>query len=86
MAERLTWKEIVEKYPNRWVGLTDVERDAPDDPNIKSAVVKYTDKTMHELLQIQFHSDNFLSIFTTPDEYEPFIGLGWMIRNAAHNS
>ncbi len=23
--ERLTWKEIQEKYPDQWVGLTDVE-------------------------------------------------------------
>ena len=53
MAERLTWDEIVKKYPDRWVGLTDVEKYAPDDPNVKTAVVKYTNKSMNELLRLK---------------------------------
>ena len=27
MGERLTWQEIVEKYPDRWVALSDCEMD-----------------------------------------------------------
>ena len=37
--ERLTWKEIMEKYPREWVGLKDVEWDPDNNSNIKSAVV-----------------------------------------------
>ena len=75
MAERLTWDEIVEKYPDRWLGLTDVDRE-PGDPNVKSAVVKYINKDMNELLEIQLENDNFLTVYTTPD-HVPFVGVNW---------
>jgi len=78
MAERLTWDEIVEKYPDRWVGLTDVERETPDDPNVISAVVKYTDKNMNELLRLQLKDRNLYSIYTTPDHI-PFVGVNWAV-------
>lgn len=51
-----------------------MEFEGPDDPNVDSAVVKYTDKTMDELLDIQFKNDNFYSIYTTPDNI-PFVGV-----------
>jgi len=76
LAERLTWDEIVAKYPDRWVGLTDVEWKAPNNPNVKTAVVKYTDKDMNELLRMQFHDRNLYSIYTTPDNV-PFVGVNW---------
>lgn len=78
MGERLTWDEIVEKYPDRWVGLTDVEWKAPNNPNVVSAVVKYTDKDMNELLEMQFDDDNLYSIYTTPD-HVPFVGVNWVV-------
>lgn len=37
MPERLTWEEIVERYPDEWVALEDVEDD--EFVNIISAVV-----------------------------------------------
>ena len=40
MDEILTWEEIKQKYPEQWVGLTDVTwEDHP--PNVKTAAVKY---------------------------------------------
>lgn len=78
MAERLTWDEIVKKYPSRWIGLTDVEWEAPNNPNVLSAVVKYTDKDMGELIDMQFHDDNLYSVYTTPDD-EPFVGVNWAV-------
>ena len=30
MGERLTWEEMVKRYPNKWVVLKEVERDWPD--------------------------------------------------------
>ena len=53
--ERLTWDEIIEKYPNQVVGLTEVkwETDDPDDPNVESAIVKYINSDKSELLKMQ---------------------------------
>lgn len=65
MAEqRLTWKQIQEKYPDQWVGLVDIVWQ--DDSNIESAIVKYTDKSKEELLVLQIR-DEIFSCYTTPD-------------------
>lgn len=61
---RLTWEEIQKKYPDQWVGLTDI--DWIDDSNINSAIVKYADKTKDELLIMQVNGEIF-SCYTTPD-------------------
>ena len=64
MGHRLTWEEIQKRYPDQWVGLTDI--DWRDSSNINSAVVKYSDKTKEELLIMQIN-DEIFSCFTTPD-------------------
>jgi len=66
MDKRMTWKEIQETYPDRWVGLTDVEWEEPESPNIVSAVVKYTDKTSDELYDMQLKGEGVHTIYTTP--------------------
>ena len=70
MNERLSWKQIVEKYPDKWVGLTEIIREE-DSADIKSAIVRYTSdtKTRGELLEMVFNNELELSIFTTPDNY-----------------
>ena len=78
MDERLTWDEIAEKYPDQWVGLIDV--DWEDDANVRSAIVKYTDKSSSELLRLQIKDKNLYSTYTTPDNLAPLgvVGyLGW---------
>ena len=65
MKERLTWEEIEEKYPDQWVGLVDVEFE--DTINIKSAVVKYTDKSHDELLLLKMEEKDLVHRYTTPD-------------------
>ena len=47
--ERLTWQQIVEKYPHQWVGLTDVEWDSTNSEVIKTAIIKYADLSKDEL-------------------------------------
>lgn len=64
MTERLTWKEIQEKYPDQWVGLVDIKQ--KNASNIEFAVVKYTDKTKDGLLVMQIENKIF-SCYTTPD-------------------
>lgn len=39
MADRLTWKQIQEKYPDQWVALVDVKYLDDDGCNVESAVV-----------------------------------------------
>lgn len=68
-SKRMTWKEIVETYPDKWVGLIDVEWEDPS--NVKSAIVKYIDNSSSELLRIQLRDRNFFSIYTTPDNLAP---------------
>ncbi len=68
MDERMTWEEIQEKYPDRWIGLADVEYEPGNDATIKTAVVKYTDRSKDELtmMQIQTHG-KIIVRYTTPD-------------------
>ncbi len=56
MNERMTWEEITKKYPNQWVGLDDVEWDAPDGATVISAIVCYTGKTKSELTRMQIET------------------------------
>ena len=63
--QRMTWEEIVEKYPDTWVGLTDI--DWKDGANVRSAVVKYTNKTRSELLEMLIHREIEYSTYTTPE-------------------
>ena len=66
MSNRLTWKEIVERYPDQWVGLVDINW--KNEANVESAVVKYSDKTADEVLRLQIEEDpDLYSTYTTPD-------------------
>lgn len=66
MGERLTWEEIQERYPDMWLGLTDVEYVDDDGVSVESAIVKYTDKTKDELLVMAFAGE-IVSKYSTPD-------------------
>lgn len=66
MDERLTWKQIQERYPDQWVGMLDVKYINDDGVSIESAVVVYTDKTKDELTEMALSSD-IVARYTTPD-------------------
>ena len=68
MGERLTWKEIQEKYPHQFVGIADCQ---PDSDNFDTAIVKYTDKiiTFEELFTKATSGEVWMK-YTTPDEDE----------------
>ena len=66
MTERMTWKEIQEKYPDQWVGLIDVNYIDGDGISIESAVIKYLDKTKAELTRMALQGE-IVSRYTTPD-------------------
>ena len=63
--KRMTWDEIVAKYPDKWVGLVDI--DWKDGANVRSAVVKYTDQDADNLLWKQLRHEIEYSTYTTPE-------------------
>jgi hypothetical protein len=77
MGERLTWEEIKEKYPDKWVGLSQI--DWEDAANVRSAVVSYTDKSSYELWKMRKSGEDVFGIYTTPDNVCP---LGFSLELA----
>lgn len=76
MGNKMTWSEIVMKYPDQWVGLVDV--DWKNESNVRTAVVKYTDKTSDELAMMQLDDDNLYSVYTTPNNLGQLGIVGYM--------
>ena len=66
--QRLTWNEIAEKYPDQWIGLSDI--DWEDGANIRSAIVKFTGKSSSELLEMQIRTGDIQTIYTMPENLE----------------
>ncbi len=62
----MTWKEIQEKYPDQWVGLTNVVW--KDDANVSKADVKYTENDMSsdELAALAITGKIDTAVYTTP--------------------
>lgn len=56
IEERLSWSQIVERYPEQAVGLTDVKWVPGNFGKVMSAVVAYTGKTTHDLIDLQMDS------------------------------
>ena len=73
LNNRMTWNEIADKYPDQWVGLTDVEWDNAS--TVKSAIVKYFDKSKNELLGMQLDGKIQFSCYTTPNDILSVGGL-----------
>lgn len=67
VPERLTWKQMQEKYPDQWLGLTDVKYLDDDGVTIESGVVRYTDKTHSELLEMRLDGEEIVHHHTNPD-------------------
>ena len=65
MNLKMTLEEIQTKYPNRWLGLSNVLED--DEGHIQSAEVVYDDKTASELGLMSLCGENIRPYFTTPD-------------------
>ena len=65
-ANRMTWDEIKKAYPDKWVGMVNVQYVNDDGVNIASAVVKYADKPKAELTRRMLDGE-IISRYTTPD-------------------
>ena len=67
MEKRMTWKEIQEAYPDQWVGLSEVEW-IEKSSNVRSAIVKYTDKTRDEISELHVVAGEDVYAFHTNGE------------------
>ena len=76
--ERLTWEEIVKKYPHKWVGISDAKR---DNANIRSGVVKYVDNSDTEILRRQIKFGDVTAEYTTPEELWSNLPFGVAVLN-----
>lgn len=76
MKERLTWEQIQEKYPDRWVGLVDMKYVNDDGISVESAIVKYTDKSKGELTRMALKGE-IDAVYTTPDNVFQ-LGMVWV--------
>ena len=68
MSERLTIEQIIQKYPNKWLGISNIKYSDTDKLIIKSAEIIYTDKTASELGLMALEDENIQPFFTTPDD------------------
>ena len=62
--ERLTWDEIVAKYPDKWVEMTAI--DWKNRSNVRSAVVIGVSDDNDEFLKHQFAGEDVFTRYTTP--------------------
>lgn len=76
--ERLTWKQMQEKYPDQWIGITDVEYEADNNSTIKYATVIYINKNKDELTEMQIDTQGkILARYTTPDNVFQLGSMGY---------
>lgn len=64
---RLTREQMAEKYPDQWLGISNIQCKDNDGITIESADVIYTNKTRDELLELQINSDNIIGWYATED-------------------
>lgn len=55
--EHLSREELARKYPNTWLGLTNVKYSNNDGVTLESADIVYTDKSRDELARLQVIED-----------------------------
>lgn len=72
---RMTREQINTTYPNRWIGIRDVQYEAGT-RHIISADVICIDKTASEIAKMTIDGEDVQPLFTTPDQCFP---LGFQI-------
>lgn len=67
MIEKLSWKEICKRYPEQWIGLTDVEWKDKTHGEVAAAVVSITGLDWESLGNLWAEKRDFSPMFTFPD-------------------
>ena len=77
MAERLTRKQMADKYPNQWLGIRNIVYNGR---GIETAEVIYTQRTASELGLLSLKGEDVQPLFTTPDMVFQLGAAGGMNR------
>lgn len=78
--ERLTWRQIQERYPDQWVGITDVEYEPDNDSTIRYATVVDTSNDKDELTELQLDTNGkILARYTAPDNIFQLGTVGYFV-------
>ena len=62
----MTREQMNKQYPNRWLGIRDVQYDE-NSHKMLSADVVYTDKTASDIALMAVAGENIQPLYTTPD-------------------
>lgn len=71
MIERLTREQMAQKYPDMWLGLSNVKYVNDDGVTLESADVVYSDKTEDELFAMQLDGTEEIISWYTNDNALP---------------
>jgi hypothetical protein len=74
--DRMMHDEIAMKYPDQWVGLSEVVYRNNDGITVDSAVVVFTDKNKSELAMMAIKGEGIIPWFTTPNNTFHLGGIG----------
>lgn len=77
-TERLTWPQIAERYPDTWVGLTEIKFKNHDDINVETAVVSEIG-TRRDVFDSKYEGRVDFVLFTSPEKHS---SDNWMLWRA----
>lgn len=78
MKERLTHEQMLEKYPNQYLGINNIKYMNDDGVTIEAADIIYTDKSQDELMLMQINgTDGIICWCTKPNEIN--LGLAALV-------
>lgn len=72
--EHLTREQMIKKYPNQWLGITNEEYVDNDGITLEAADIVYTDKTRSELISMQVRNEGIIAWCTNEEGGMP-LGL-----------
>lgn len=82
MNQKMTWEEILEKYPEQWVALTAIEKDSSG--AVQSAIVTAYAPDIKVLTQQLKHTRQPSDRFEYTGSIKNFLGFSrWTIEGAA---
>ena len=71
IIEHLTVEQMAEKYPNTWLGISNMDYDT-DNVTILAADIIYTDKSREELARLQIEEGENIIDWYTDNNGLPF--------------
>lgn len=77
MAERVTWEEIVKKYPDQWISLADPEVDEENN-EINSGIVLAAGPDYDVVIDETKDAECATQAVRFTGEIKPFVGLARM--------